>query len=208
MSNRKRYIIIGITIFIIVAIGLFALISQTSKRIEDSFTIQEKPEVIEEKELEEEKVAKILDEEEKIEEVIENKKEPTLLDDDEEKSGGLSSPITKELTVCPSLLQIGYLIDHKKTTSSKDDDVYVSIKNNKPFEDDIIIFVDKTEEGIISIKGLGIAILKSEIITAWWQTLNENTEKEFSIRLAPTICSEIRTTITVSYPPSEGDYLD
>lgn len=119
--------------------------------------------------------------------------------------GGVSEILSKP---CPSILEIGYLIAHNYTTTVKDDEVYLSIKNNKPFEDDIGVYIDANSEGNIEIRGLGIAILKSDTLTQWWRTLNVETQREFNVKLVPSLCDEINDKLVVTFPPSEEDYLD
>ncbi|MFH0798256.1 MAG: hypothetical protein V1906_02480 [Candidatus Woesearchaeota archaeon] len=112
------------------------------------------------------------------------------------------------LPICPSALDVEYFIDYKKTTSTKDDDVYLGIRNNKPQIERISISIDGNEEGVMEVRSLGVSVMKSPTITAWWDSLNEATSKTFIVQLVPENCMMIISQVTVNYPPSETDYLD
>ena len=216
MSNKRIYIIAGALIIIVVAAGFIALISMAGRNadirqenIVPTSTAQEEikppstqPEARGINYLDEE--ANATPEEQRI-----------RLGGGSGGGGGAAGqpgipagPIDEELPVCPSILEIGYLVDYKDTTTATDDDIYISIKNYKPFEDDVKVYIDGNYEGQIEIRGLGVAILKSGMITPWWRNLNDITSKQFRLRLEPMSCAPITTSITVIFPPAEGDYLD
>ena len=110
--------------------------------------------------------------------------------------------------ICPSALDVEYLIDYMGTTTAADDDVYIGVRNNNQLPEYLNIKVDDYNEGDMQIKGLGLSIKKSITITNWWRVLNIATERTFDLLMTPKSCQAISDTITVTFPPSEGDYLD
>lgn len=112
------------------------------------------------------------------------------------------------LQVCPSSLDIEYLIDYKQTITPTDDEVYLGIRNNNQLPEFIGIIVDDYNEGTLHINGLGLSVLKSLLITSWWRPLNLQTQHTFSVLLTSESCQPISSTVTVFFPPTEGDYLD
>lgn len=112
------------------------------------------------------------------------------------------------LQVCPSSLDVEYLIDYKQTVTPTDDEVYLGIRNNNQLPEFIDIAVDDYNEGTLHINGLGLSVLKSLLITSWWRPLNLQTQRTFSVLLTPESCQPISSIVTVFFPPTEGDYLD
>ncbi|MEK6817123.1 MAG: hypothetical protein AABY09_05895 [Nanoarchaeota archaeon] len=110
--------------------------------------------------------------------------------------------------ICPSELEAAYYIDHKRTAYTGDDDVYIGTINNKPQIEKISVTVDENNEGVIEVRSLGASAIKSSIMTAWWDSLDEAASKTFVVQLAPERCKMSVTQITVNYPPSESDYMD
>lgn len=133
------------------------------------------------------------------------------------KSGSASSPETKILKndvptaeICPASLDVNYLIDYASTQNIfSDDTVYFGIRNNNQLPESINIVLDSSNEGDLHIKGLGLSIMKSETLTNWWRgLLFSPTQRTVSLTLTPEECQPISSSLTITFPPSEGDYLD
>jgi len=110
--------------------------------------------------------------------------------------------------ICPCSLEVGYLVDYKQTTTTKDDDVYLVIKNNNQMPENIKIKIDDLDEGSLEVKGLGTALKKSLMMTNWWRILFISSEKEFAIQMTPRKCLPILIQVKISYPPAKGDEYD
>lgn len=111
--------------------------------------------------------------------------------------------------ICPASLDISYLIDFAGTQNIfSDDTVYLGIRNNNQLPESINIVLDNANEGDLHIKGLGLSIMKSETLTNWWRGLFAPAQRKALLTLTPEACQPISSSLTITFPPSEGDYLD
>src|SRR3989338_9255298 len=111
--------------------------------------------------------------------------------------------------ICPASLEVNYLIDYAGTQNIfSDDTVYLGIRNNNQLPESINIQLDNSNEGDLHIKGLGLSIMKSEALTNWWKGLFAPTQRTVSLILTLEECQPISSSLTITFPPDEGDYLD
>lgn len=157
---------------------------------------------------------KIIPEEKTIAENVTPKKpaisddgEPNLLISSSQKVGELPNYVSDQDS-CPPMISIKYLVDHKGTMDTTDDDVYINLKNSKEIPEYVSIEVDDTPEGSLGIVGLGSSEIKSNIITTWWKSRTISETKAFGILIIPNYCAPVSSELFVSYPLSEEAYLD
>jgi hypothetical protein len=102
-------------------------------------------------------------------------------------------------TVCPSNLGINYSVNRKNTEQITDDEISLIISNKPSNDINSKLFVDNTFEKEVLLTKTNDQLIKSRILTSWWVSLTELTEREFKITFKIDECENIEKNITVIY---------
>jgi len=136
----------------------------------------------------------------------------------------ISTPQSEIELACPQMLAVYYFMDTKKTTSLKDDDVFIVILNTQNKSYNAEVFVDGISQGKTIITKNSTTTLNSELITEWWrqgikepqtttQEREDSTEEEihnqkiFYIDILIEGCNKSISALTPTLPAVESKSL-